>query len=174
MPMKRLIALIAGIILPAVVITAWFFISSRKTASETADWNLCLNYAYGYEIKYPAEFRLDELRPGDTYPKAERIYNCNNLSAVVFYPEENPSEMMTIIAYEENDPRLQGAQNLNEYFKNSPPFSDMNGLKERKIGGVKFMGKANKLFGFYENRLYELTFANSEVIDVMLKTLDFK
>lgn len=154
--------------------------NTENATDQTASWKTCTNTKYGYELKYPVDWKV--YKPGA--PEA-RIADCSeNLDIIAFSPDIfKDLSIVQQFTIDVSDPkRLEGtiyagAKSLNDYFSKNPLILQTYPIvKETKIDGERMvMLKDGRFNLFHNNILFDIRTSNltDSIIDELFSTFKF-
>jgi len=144
-------------------------------ADETASWQTCRNEKYGYELKYPTNWRVWEQGSGTLIPAS-----CDKGdSLTVFSPDQSQLSFEIDVT---NSERMKGGvfegiRSVDEIFSRNPVIIEGNPiLKDSLIDGEKLVRLENRyLYAFHNGAIfrfgsYDIT---TETLEQILSTFKF-
>jgi hypothetical protein len=140
---------------------------------ETMHWNVCRNEKYGYEVKYPSNWKV--WKPGA--PEIREATCEENLSIISF--SQNPDTNQPQIIIDVSDPfRLkgtiyEGVKSLDEYFSRSPTILQARPIvKESTLDGEKLVWHSDgSLTAFHNGSIFEFRRSNNVDDETMARFL---
>ncbi len=146
----------------------------------TGDWKTCINTKYGYEIKYPADWKV--WKPGA--PEA-RLASCDeNLHIIAFSPDFfgvpiEKIQRFDIYVSDQEDLKetiYKDIKSLDEFFSRNPNLLSIPIVKEVNVDREKALQrKDSKLFLFHNHSIFEFSFnnINESELNKFLSTFKF-
>jgi hypothetical protein len=142
----------------------------EEAKDKAANWEICKNEKYGYEAKYPAEWKIWKRGGGEA-----RIATCDEESASFVFSSNIYTDDFYINIDVSNQKRLDGtiykdSHSLDDYFNKNPLILKYRPtIRDILVDGEKaVLLKDNSLLLFNNDSLFELRIHGAEIDDVIV------
>lgn len=152
--------------------------STPTSKNETANWKICTNIKYGYEVKYPSTWKVWK-----TGAPEARLASCDeNLASYSFaedlfgMPLKNQINLMVFTRDNQVKEFWQGINSLDDYIKR---MSAWKVQKETIISGERLIwleyNQELQLVSYHNSAIYEFNISsmNSTTLDKFLASFKF-